>query len=297
MVAMKALVCLLLAGCGLDMGAPQPWVSISDVSGPLVAERFAPSGVRGPRTLATNPLRVVTYNVEYAPDPAALADALINTPALASAGLVFVQEVESYPAEGKSRTAQMADKLGLGYVYVPAREVRDGGTHGLAILSAFPISDVEKMDLPDASKKTQHRIAIRATLDIDGTPLTVVDVHLDTKLNTQQRIAQLSPAVMSSLDAQVIAGDFNMSWVQWVDGTVPVLSSTGAPDQAPVLDGYMRKQGFATPTAGSGATEHMFGLEQRLDAIYTRDVTPTYGAVERVGPSDHWPMWIDVALQ
>jgi endonuclease/exonuclease/phosphatase family metal-dependent hydrolase len=297
MVAVKALALVLLAGCGLDMSAARPWVSISELSGPLVAERVAPSGVRGPRVLATNPLRVVTYNLQYAPDPAALADALINTPELASAGVVLVQEVESYPEEGKSRTAQMAEKLGLGYVYVPAREVRDGGTHGLAILSAFPISDVEKMDLPETSRKSQHRIAIRATLDIDGTPLTVVDVHLDTKLNTQQRIAQLSPVVMSSLDAQVIAGDFNMSWVQWVDGTVPVLTSSGAPDQAPVVDGYMRKQGFETPTAESGATEHMFGLEQRLDAIYTRDVMPAYGGVERVGPSDHWPMWIDLALQ
>jgi len=294
---MKALALVLLAGCGLDMSAAQPWVSISELSGPLVAERVAPAGVRGPHVLATNPLRVVTYNLEYAPDPAALADALINTPALASAGLVLVQEVESYPEEGTSRTAQMAEKLGLGYVYVPAREVRDGGTHGLAILSAFPISDVEKMDLPETSRKSQHRIAIRATIDIDGAPLTVVDVHLDTKLNTQQRIAQLSPVVMSSLDAELIAGDFNMSWVQWVDGTVPVLTSSGAPDQAPVVDGYMRKQGFDTPTAGSGATEHMFGLEQRLDAIYTRDVTPTYGGVERVGPSDHWPMWIDLSRQ
>lgn len=294
---MKLVACVLLAGCGLDMSASQPWVSISDVSGPLVAERVAPSAVRGPRVVPARPLRVVTYNFEYGPDPAALAATLASTPTLATAGLVLVQEVESYPAEGKSRTAQVAELLGYGYVYVPAREVRDGGTHGLAILSAFPISSVEKMDLPETSTKSQHRIAIRATIDVDGTPITVVDVHLDTKLNTQQRIAQLSPVVMSSVDAQLIAGDFNMSWVQWVDGTVPVLTSTSAPDQAPVVDAYMRKQGFDTPTADSGATEHMFGLEQRLDAIYTRDVTPTYGGVERVGPSDHWPMWIDLAIQ
>lgn len=294
---MKAFACMLLAGCGLDMSAVQPWVPISEISGPLVAEKIGISQGSGPRMAATNPLRVVTYNLEYAPDPAALASALLATPSLATAGIVLVQEVESYPAEGTSRAQQMAEKLGLGYVYVPAREVRDGGTHGLAILSAFPISGVEKMDLPETSRKSQHRIALRATIDIDGTPLTVVDVHLDTKLNTQQRIAQLSPVVMGSLDAELIAGDFNMSWVQWVDGTVPVLTSTGAPDQAPVVDGYMRDQGFETPTADSGPTEHMFGLEQRLDAIYTRGVTAAYGAVERVGPSDHWPMWIDLAVQ
>lgn len=294
---MKTLACVLLAGCGLDMSAPAPWVPISEISGPLVAERVAPSGARGPLAIPTHPLRIVTYNLQYAPDPAALAAAVRDTPALASAAVVLVQEVESYPAEGSSRAAKMAEALGLGYVYVPARQVVDGGTHGLAILSAFPIAGVEKMDLPETSRKSQHRIAIRATIDVEGTPLTVVDVHLDTKLNTQQRIAQLSPVVMSSLDAQLIAGDFNMSWVQWIDGTVPVLTATSAPDQAPVVDGYMRAQGFDTPTAASGATEHMFGLEQRLDAIYTRDVSATFGAVERVGPSDHWPMWIDIATQ
>lgn len=294
---MKLLGCLLLAGCGLDMTAAQPWVPITEIAGALAAERVAPSGGHGPFSIPTRPLRVVTYNLEYAPDPAALAAALRDTPALATAGLVLVQEVESYPAEGTSRAAQMASALGLGYVYVPARAVRDGGTHGLAILSAFPISDVEKMDLPETSRKSQHRIAIRATIDVEGTPLTVVDVHLDTKLNTQQRIAQLSPLVTASPDAALVAGDFNMSWVQWVDGTVPVLTATAAPDQAPVVDGYMRAQGFETPTADSGATEHMFGLEQRLDAIYTRDVVATFGAVERVGPSDHWPMWIDLATQ
>ena len=102
---------------------------------------------------------------------------------------------------------------------------------------------------------------------------------------------------MSAPETTLIAGDFNMSWVEWVDGKLPVLSSTRASDQAPVVDGYMRDQGFETPTAGSGNTEHMFGLEQRLDAIYTRELTATFGGVEHVGPSDHWPLWIDLTLQ
>ncbi|MBL0218569.1 MAG: endonuclease/exonuclease/phosphatase family protein [Myxococcales bacterium] len=287
----------LLPGCGLGMSDAQPWVPIDAVAGPLVAELAGPGTLRTHRTAPSNPLRVVTYNFEYGPDPDGLAAALLDTPALATAGVVLVQEVESYPAEGRSRTAIVADQLGFNYVYVPAREVKDGGTHGLSILSAFPITDVSKMDLRESANKSQHRIAIQATIDVDGTPVHVIDVHLDTKLNTAQRIAQLSPIVMSAPETTLIAGDFNMSWVEWVDGKLPVLSSTRASDQAPVVDGYMRDQGFETPTAGSGNTEHMFGLEQRLDAIYTRELTATFGGVEHVGPSDHWPLWIDLTLQ
>jgi endonuclease/exonuclease/phosphatase family metal-dependent hydrolase len=292
----RAFALVLLAGCGLDMTGATPWIPIEEVSGPLVAERVAGGTSFAQRSVPASPLRVVTYNFEYAPDPDALASALLADPELARAGVVLVQETEAHDDEARSRTMAVAEKLGFGFVYVPARTI-PGGTHGLAILSAFPITDVAKMDLPESSRKSQHRIAIQATIDVAGTPLHVIDLHLDTMLNAQQRIAQLSPIVMGSPEATLIAGDFNTSWVQWVDGTVPVLSSTGAPDQAPVIDDYMRAQGFATPTADSGPTEHMFGLEQRLDAIYTRGPIATFGGVPRVGPSDHWPMWIDLALQ
>lgn len=284
---MKALVVILLAGCGLDMSTAQPWIPVGG------EQRAAP----GPSFAAGNTLRVVTYNVEYGPDPEGAAQALLDSPALSSAGVVLLQEIESYPAEGSSRAARFAEALGFGYVYVPARDVADGGTHGLAIASAYPISDVEKMDLPEASNKTQHRIAIRATLDLAGHAVQVIDVHLDTKLDAAQRIAQLSPVIVGAPDQILVAGDFNTSWVEWVGGSVPVLSSAGASDQAPIIESYMRAQGFDAPTADSGPTEHMYGLEQRLDAIYTRGETATFGGVEHVGPSDHWPMWIDLDLQ
>jgi endonuclease/exonuclease/phosphatase (EEP) superfamily protein YafD len=93
----------------------------------------------------------------------------------------------------------------------------------------------------------------------------------------------------------VVGGDFNSCWVEWANGSVPVLTSTSASDQSRVIDSYMSAIHFDAPTRDSGPTEHMFGLEQRLDMIYTRGLQATFGAVERVGPSDHWPMWIDVA--
>lgn len=293
--ALAALALLASTGCGLDMSGGSGWIPIEDVGVPLVAERLAPppTTTRSRGAISTSPLRVVTYNVQYGPDIPGAAAAIANTPALASAGVILVQEIEAYPAEAGSRAAQLAALLGMGYVYVPAR-LKGDGTHGLAILSAFPISNVQKMDLPDAKHLTQHRIAVSVTLDLGDRLVDLIDVHLDTTLNTQQRIAQFSPVVMNAPANVVIAGDLNTSWVEWVGGTVPVPSSSGAADQAPVVDDYMRHQGFATPTSNSGPTEHMLGLELRLDSVYTRGLTPMFGGVEHVGPSDHWPMWVDI---
>jgi len=293
----RAALALAVAGCGLEMSAPQPWIPIEQIEGPLAPELVAPSTTSKRAATPTDPLRVVTYNVEYGPDPGALADTLDRTEPLLSAGVIAIQEIESYAAEGESRAHQLATRLGLGYVYIPAREV-PGGTHGLALLSPFPLVDVARMDLPRAKHDLCQRIAIRATIELPGGSVAhVVDVHLDTKLNTAQRIAQLSPALAEAEDDVIVAGDFNTTWVEFVGGTIPVLSAADATDQGPAVDDYMRGLGFATPTQNSGPTEHMLGFEMRLDAIYTRDLGDRYGGVEHVGPSDHWPLWIDASLQ
>jgi endonuclease/exonuclease/phosphatase family metal-dependent hydrolase len=59
----------------------------------------------------------------------------------------------------------------------------------------------------------------------------------------------------------------------------------------------MRALDFDTPTADVGATQHVAGLEFRLDAVYTRALTVGTPHVARdVDVSDHWPLWIDVAV-
>jgi endonuclease/exonuclease/phosphatase family metal-dependent hydrolase len=287
-----------LAGCAIEMTEIRPWVPVEEITGALAAELSPPPASmtgRGLRpAVIPDPLRVVTYNVQLGFDVEALAATLLDHPALGSAAVYLIQEEEAYPEEAASRTSRLAALLGFAHAYVPARE-RDGGTHGLAILSAFPIVEVAKMELPDAGKG-RLRIAVQAVIEVLGRRLHVIDLHLDTKLNTQERIAQLHPIVIDAPATTLVAGDFNTCWVEWVGGTIPVLSSSLASDQAPIVDSYMRELGFDATSAGSGPTEHMLGLEQRLDSIYTRGLAVTFGGVERVGPSDHWPMWIDVEV-
>ncbi|HSS00663.1 MAG TPA: endonuclease/exonuclease/phosphatase family protein [Kofleriaceae bacterium] len=289
--ACAACTVMTLAACDVELGPSQPWQSIDQLRAPMQAERAAPGAMGSARPASADPLRVVTYNTEYGQDPQGIADAILGDPALARAGVFLFQEEESYPEEGRSRAAQLASLLGLGYVYVPARTKGDG-THGLAVMSAYPLEAIEKMDLPLADNGVQ-RIAVAADVHIGDQILHIIDVHLETRLNPRDRIAQLHPAVIGAADAVLVAGDFNTNWMTWAGG-VPVLAAER--DQAPIVDSYMTSLGFSLSSAGSGPTEHAYGLEFRLDSIYTRSLDVTFGGVVRTGPSDHWPMFIDVRL-
>jgi endonuclease/exonuclease/phosphatase family metal-dependent hydrolase len=289
-----ALGVVAAAGCGVDLGPAQPWQAIDQLPqlpSAMAVERSDPGTFRTTGAAVSSPLRVVTYNTEYGQDPAGLAAAILGDPELARAGLFLFQEEERYPAEGESRAARLARLLGLGYLYVPAR-TKGAGTHGLALMSAFPIDAVEKMDLPLADNGVP-RIAVAADVHVGDRTLHIIDIHLETRLNPRDRVAQLHPAVIDAPDAVLVAGDFNTNWVTWA-GSVPVLASDR--DQAPILDSYMTSLAFEAPSATSGPTEHAYGLEFKLDSIYTRGLDVTFGGVVRTGPSDHWPMYIDVKL-
>jgi endonuclease/exonuclease/phosphatase family metal-dependent hydrolase len=290
--ALGLLAGLALGACGVALGPDQPWQPIdqsgtSDMSAEVVA----------PGTLQTTPvppaaaLRVVTYNTEYGEDPEGLAAAILAAPELAHAGLFLLQEEESYPGEGESRARRLAGRLGLGYLYIPARHKADG-THGLALMSALPIDNVQKMDLPLADNGVQ-RIAVSADVHAGDRTLHVIDVHLETRLNPRDRVAQLHPAMIDAADSVLVAGDFNTNWISWA-GSVPVLANDR--DQAPIIDSYMASLAFDAPSAHSGATEHAYGLEFKLDSFYTRQLDVVFGGVVHTGPSDHWPMYLDVNL-
>ncbi len=282
-----------LAACGIDLGPAQPWESVNQagVDATMQAEISAPDTFRAARLVATEPVRVVSYNTEFGQDPEGLAATLLGNPELARAGIFLIQEEESYPDEPESRAATLARLLGLGYIYVPARE-KLGGTHGLALMSAFPIDHVERMLLPLADNGVP-RMALSADVHIGDKTLHVINIHLETRLNAGDRVAQLHPSVIDAPDAVLVAGDFNTNWVTWA-GKLPVLAEEN--DQVPILDSYMASLGFEAPSKDWGPTEHRFGLEFKLDSIYTRGLETTGGGVVRSGPSDHWPMYIDVHL-
>lgn len=243
----------------------------------------------------TSRLRLVTYNVHMI-EAAKIAAALRAKPDLAAADLVLLQEVESYPEEGESRACAAAKQLGLHCAYAPGYGLADGGSHGVAILSRFPLTDLEVTELPynDTVLNSARRVALGATVDAGSGPVRIYAVHLDNRINPVERVQQLAP-VLDAADQRdlptVIAGDMNTSSFKWIGSLIPVPSSM----QDDQLESFVRLRGFSTPVIGSGATSTWLGM--RLDAVYTRGVeVGAYHVEADVRASDHLPMWADLEL-
>ena len=237
-------------------------------------------------------LRVVTYNI-HGVEGAVLARALRDNPALGRADVILLQEVS---AHGPCSAACAAgDALGLASVYAPGHQ-QDGGTSGVAILSRYPLRDVEVIELPYLSTvvNSARRIGLAATIDGAGGPVRLIATHLDNRINPADRVRQLKPVLAHAAawdGPVVIGGDMNTSPFVWVGHLVPV--PAGVQDDR--LERAVRAAGLDTPVRKSAATSQW--LNMRLDAIYTRGVTAGGFAVEdSVRISDHLPMWLDVTL-
>ncbi|MBI4462711.1 MAG: endonuclease/exonuclease/phosphatase family protein [Acidobacteria bacterium] len=243
-------------------------------------------------------VRIVSFNVHYAREPLELADALRASDAVAEADVFLIQEIEAHDHEPASRAAQLASALNLNYVYAPARATHPGCTHGLAILSRYPLRDVEVIPLPqfDLRFNTHRRIALAATLDVGRAPVRFYNLHLDTRLNPADRQEQLRPVVerarADAVSRVVIGGDFNTVPIRWLGRVFPIFYS----DQGEAVDEVMRQEGFETKLNGAGATLRRSFLRFRLDTIYTRGLAVrASGSADDVEGSDHRPVWIEVA--
>jgi endonuclease/exonuclease/phosphatase family metal-dependent hydrolase len=241
-------------------------------------------------------LRVVTFNVHFGADVPALVRAIRSNPRLSQADVLLLQEIESHP--GDDRAAKLAEALQLDLVYAPARLEGDG-THGLAILSRYPLTNLEVLGLKQFDlgfRGTRRRIAMAATVQLPGRAVRVYNVHLDTRLTPEDRLRQLEP-VMEEAARQpfaIIGGDFNT-----INAVASLLPMVPVPlpgfSQAAGLDAYMKAHGFSTPFEGIGRT-HWFPM--RLDAVFARGLeVERFDKETSVDVSDHFPLWVDLKVR
>lgn len=200
----------------------------------------------------------------------------------------LLQEIETVGGGETNAAEWLAERLGLYWAFAPTRPTDDGDLHGLAMLSRYPIRDVERLWLPrfDLAWNSRDRAALAATIAFPFGDVRVYNVHLDTKLNFDERAVQLEPVLRqaSLFPATIIGGDFNTNGFTWIARAFPF----GFDRQAHRLDELMVEHSFATPLAHSGGTATL-GL--RLDAIYVRGIGTLSADVHpRLGESDHSPV-------
>ncbi|HEX5062921.1 MAG TPA: endonuclease/exonuclease/phosphatase family protein [Kofleriaceae bacterium] len=238
--------------------------------------------------------KVATFNIHMEPGHK-VATALLADRALRDVDVIALEEVPRENGSTCSSACAMGHELGMYSVFAPAHS-KDGDDFGVAILSRVPITSARVIELPwnDVHFNAGRRIALVATVQHEGRPITVYAVHLENRLTASDRKRQMKPVLVDASQQRtpvIIAGDFNTNPFTWISHWIPL--PTGAHQQH-ALESFVRSYGFDTPVAGSGATHRYIGM--KLDAIYTRGFDTKHFAVAHAKDvSDHMALWAIVA--
>jgi endonuclease/exonuclease/phosphatase family metal-dependent hydrolase len=217
---------------------------------------------------------------------------------LRTVDILLLQEVGRVSADGQAFAGVLAARLGFGFAFAPVIPYDNGHAQGVAIFSRFPIEDasVHPLNHFQLVFRSRCRIALAATVRTPTGPIRLVNVHLDTRINSGSRVAQLGPA----LDAagsfngpRLIGGDFNTMNILWVGSTLPL---PYLQRQSGAVRKMMSKHGFSTPFGDTPATFRVLGLPLKLDWLYLLDLKPLNWGVDRIELSDHRGVWTHVQL-
>ena len=184
-------------------------------TGPLPAHAAPPIG-RG----SQGRFSVVSFNVHYGYATADIVPTL-RANEMADADVFLLQE-------SNERTArEVAAALSLAYAYYPATvHPTSRDLFGVAILSRWPITAHRKIILPDHSYfDAARKAAMIGVVEIEGVPVQVVSVHLQSGMLARGYSAQLRSLLgcvtrgvcegdkastpLPRAKALVIGGDFN----------------------------------------------------------------------------------------
>jgi endonuclease/exonuclease/phosphatase family metal-dependent hydrolase len=251
------------------------------------------------RDVAASPasIKIISYNIRWrgGEDLRKLIELFKSDKEIGGATILGLQEVD----RNKKRTANqntarvMAEELGMYYAWAapPPPPAKDKDPQeeetGVCILSAYPLTDVERILLPNEGPQGRRRVAIGATVQIGQKSVRVYSVHAEIRTSNRERLQQFQ-AVIDDLDKHhaeveraVVLGDFNTWTGKDVDATAKLF--TGAK--------------FSTPFVNSLNTWKTFIIELKLDWLWLRGLQPVnYGIDRKIGLSDHWPLWAEVKL-
>ncbi len=245
-----------------------------------------------PRAAAT-PVTIASLNMAEETDYRQVLEEFHRSKTLADADVVLLQEVV-YSDSRDGVLQGLSRELGVQAVFSSSTQPRpDGRVDGIALLSRYPIQSVDAFGLTafNLNVRSRCRHALAATLATpDGESLQAFNVHLDTRINAQNRVRQLQPVVEAARRFSgpvVIGGDMNTNPNFWIQHLIPI---PWMHDQHGPVDRMFASHGFATPMDGSLATHDMLGL--RLDWIYLRGLAGSQWGVEDIDFSDHRAVWL-----
>jgi endonuclease/exonuclease/phosphatase family metal-dependent hydrolase len=93
-------------------------------------------------------IRLVSFNVHSGKNTKEIAAIFKQDKNLAVADVILFQEIEFHQAEKICRAEIISRHLDFHFVYEAARVLKNSATHGLAILSRYPIKRPVSIQLP-----------------------------------------------------------------------------------------------------------------------------------------------------
>jgi endonuclease/exonuclease/phosphatase family metal-dependent hydrolase len=249
------------------------------------------------RKLASPPaeIKVISYNIRWrsGEDLKELIKALREDPELGGASILALQEVDRHKKRsGQCNTAKvLANELGLHYAWAapPSPKPNDEEETGVAILSVYPLSDVQRIVLPHPGPNRRRRVALGATVEIENRKWRIYSAHTETRIPTDKKMEQFK-AVLEDLShypahmPAIIMGDLN-TWEPNAGGKTRKLFS-GAGMKTPFgSDSTFKRRVLFVP------------IELKLDWVWLRGLeASSFGINRKLEVSDHWPLWANIKL-
>ena len=245
-----------------------------------VTSRHAPAGAAAgdarSLTQTTQPvdlprIRIASYNVHSLIGVDGKADPQRTADMLRGFDLVGLQETRGYfYGSPRSQAELLGQKLGLNSLFAPTEHTRFHDDFGNGVLTRLPVDAWFRIPLP-GTQSSGHRNVLMLRTRLAGKPLTVLITHVD---RVHDRAAQLQALwqLFSSIDgAAVIMGDFNTK------------------QNDPLLKPFLTN---STDAVAVGGTTR----EDRIDWIFTRNVTVVTGGLTDSPASDHPLVWAELTL-
>lgn len=242
---------------------------------------------------ANSEIKVVSYNIRWrgGEELKKIIQLFRDDPRIGKATLLGLQEVDRRRkrTDHKNTVRQLAEELDFYYAWTapPSTKPSDEEETGVAILSAYPLTEITRIVLPHPGPNRRRRVALGANVDIGGITLRIYSVHGETRIALKKKVEQMN-AVLQDLarfpkeTPAIILGDLN-TWEPDADNrTIELFTAAG----------------FRTPFDGQSTFKRRIlfvPLELRLDWIWLRGLeSVSHGVETKISISDHWPLWTNL---
>ena len=220
--------------------------------------------------------------------------------------IIALQEADKQTgrAGGHHIARELATKLEMNWVHVAAGIPRgelpkkrqwwlnfeepialdDSGDTGVAMLSRFPLEEVQRIDLPWHECAWRPRLAVGATVSLGSQKLRIFNAHIDPHAAANGQLEQLEVMLEHAEAATaptIILGDFN----------------TLSKQKCLETRSFLEARGYTTPLPTGTPTWRTAFLRLHADWIFARGVNiRRWGVARPFNVSDHWPIWAEVQI-